>query len=73
MNDLIRHHFPDVTDDQMEKFMALKPLYEEWNAMINVISRKDMDSFNERHLIHSLAIAFYWQPKKGSVSFEFML
>ena len=65
MNDLIRHHFPDVTDDQMEKFMALKPLYEEWNAMINVISRKDMDSFNERHLIHSLAIAFYWQPKKG--------
>ncbi len=65
MNELIRHHFPLVTDDQMEKFMALKPLYEEWNAQINVISRKDMDSFNERHLLHSLAIAFYWQPKKG--------
>lgn len=50
-------YFPDLSDDQVQKLSALKDLYEEWNAMINVISRKDMDSFNERHLLHSMAIA----------------
>ncbi|MCH8555176.1 MAG: 16S rRNA (guanine(527)-N(7))-methyltransferase RsmG [Schleiferiaceae bacterium] len=41
----------------MEKFQALKPLYDEWNAQINVISRKDMDAFFERHVLHSLGVA----------------
>jgi 16S rRNA (guanine527-N7)-methyltransferase len=50
-------HFPKLTATQQEQFAKLKPLYEEWNAQINVISRKDMDSFYVHHVLHSLAIA----------------
>lgn len=55
--ELIRKYFPELKPAQLEKLEALKPLYEEWNAQINVISRKDMDSFYERHVLHSLGIA----------------
>lgn len=51
--------FPDLSMDQLNKFGQLKALYEEWNAQINVISRKDIDQFNERHLLHSLAIGLF--------------
>ncbi|GGH77307.1 16S rRNA (guanine(527)-N(7))-methyltransferase RsmG [Phaeocystidibacter marisrubri] len=50
-------YFPDLTTDQVDQLSRLKDLYEDWNAKINVISRKDMESFNERHLLHSMAIA----------------
>ena len=53
----ITHYFPDLNDIQIKQLKELKPLYEEWNAQINVISRKDMDNFYERHVLHSLAIA----------------
>lgn len=53
----IKKYFPKLTADQMDKFEKLGPLYEDWNSKINVISRKDMDSFFERHVLHSLAIA----------------
>ena len=49
--------FPELSAVQIERFEKLKPLYEEWNEKINVISRKDMDNFYERHVIHSLGIA----------------
>lgn len=52
--------FPGLTQQQIEKFEALQPLYTEWNEKINVISRKDLENFNERHLIHSLTIALYY-------------
>ncbi|MBP3762651.1 MAG: 16S rRNA (guanine(527)-N(7))-methyltransferase RsmG [Bacteroidales bacterium] len=55
--DRIIHYFPDLTERQKEQFAALLPLYEEWNAQINVISRKDMEHFYEHHVLHSLAIA----------------
>lgn len=55
--ELIKKYFPNLTQDQISKFERLKPLYEEWNQQINVISRKDMDQFYERHVLHSLAIA----------------
>ena len=55
--DLILKYFPNVKEEQIEKFKKLFPLYESWNEQINVISRKDLDSFNERHLLHSLGIA----------------
>lgn len=55
--DLIRKYFPDLTEDQITKLEKLKPLYEEWNSQINVISRKDMDLFYEHHVLHSLGIA----------------
>jgi 16S rRNA (guanine527-N7)-methyltransferase len=65
MEDLLKGYFPNLTDHQVDQFKRLKPLYEEWNAQINVISRKDIDGFNTHHLLHSLALSFYWQPKKG--------
>jgi len=49
--------FPSLTEEQKRQFEMLQPLYEEWNAQINVISRKDTENFYERHVIHSLAIA----------------
>lgn len=49
--------FPNLTERQRQQFAALPALYTEWNAQINVISRKDMDNFVEHHLLHSLAIA----------------
>ena len=53
----ILHYFPNLNPIQVKQLQELKPLYEEWNAQINVISRKDMDNFYERHVLHSLAIA----------------
>lgn len=55
--DTIIKYFPELTERQREQFAALLPLYEEWNAQINVISRKDMEHFYEHHVLHSLAIA----------------
>lgn len=53
----IKEHFPNLNASQMERFTALQDLYSDWNAKINVISRKDQDHFYERHVLHSLAIA----------------
>ncbi|RLD64744.1 MAG: 16S rRNA (guanine(527)-N(7))-methyltransferase RsmG [Bacteroidetes bacterium] len=64
--DQIIKYFPKLSDQQLEKFEMLKPFYEEWNAAINVISRKDMDSFYERHVLHSMAIAKVIRFKKGT-------
>ena len=52
----IREHF-SLTPLQMQQFTALGALYREWNAKINVISRKDIDNLYPHHIIHSLAIA----------------
>lgn len=50
-------YFPKLTKLQYDQFEMLYALYFEWNAKINVISRKDMDAFYERHVLHSLGIA----------------
>ncbi|MBR1549838.1 MAG: 16S rRNA (guanine(527)-N(7))-methyltransferase RsmG [Bacteroidales bacterium] len=55
--DTIIKYFPTLTDRQKQQFEAMFPLYDEWNAQINVISRKDMENFYEHHVLHSLAIA----------------
>jgi len=55
--DIILKYFPNMTERQREQMAALLPLYESWNAQINVISRKDMEHFYEHHVLHSLAIA----------------
>lgn len=55
--DLILKYFSDLTTDQVDQFSQLKPLYEDWNAKINVISRKDIDELYVRHVLHSLGIA----------------
>ena len=54
---LILTYFPDLTEKQIEQFDRLQELYEDWNAKINVISRKDMDQFYVHHVLHSLGIA----------------
>lgn len=56
MEELLRY-FPDLTPLQKEHFAALQGLYNDWNAKINVISRKDMDNFYTHHVLHSLSIA----------------
>lgn len=63
---LIEKYFTELTDLQKEQFTQLKPLYEEWNAQINVISRKDVDSLYERHILHSLSIAKFISFNKGA-------
>ncbi|MDI9320468.1 MAG: 16S rRNA (guanine(527)-N(7))-methyltransferase RsmG [Phycisphaerales bacterium] len=55
--DIILQYFDDFTDKQLQQFAALKDLYSDWNEKINVISRKDIDSLYERHVLHSLAVA----------------
>lgn len=63
MEEILRY-FPSLSERQIERFAALKALYDEWNARINVISRKDMDNFYEHHVLHSLALTL---PMKGMV------
>lgn len=55
--DILLKYFPELSLQQRKQFQALKPLYEKWNAQINVISRKDMDDFYERHVLHALGIS----------------
>lgn len=54
---LILKYFDDFTEEQIAQFTALEALYKEWNARINVISRKDIDSIYLHHVLHSLSIA----------------
>lgn len=62
---LIQKYFSDFSPKQLEQFAALKALYTDWNAKINVISRKDMDNFYEHHVLHSLAIAAKFEFTKN--------
>ena len=56
-SDIIRTYFPQISDEQQRQFDSLGDLYLDWNAKINVISRKDIDNLYEHHVLHSLAIA----------------
>ena len=55
--EIIEKYFPDLTEKQKKQFADLEELYAEWNEKINVISRKDMESLYEKHVLHSLGIA----------------
>lgn len=57
MLSIITNYFPNLTPTQIEQFKQLQGLYEHWNAQINVISRKDIESLYEKHVLHSLGIA----------------
>ena len=54
---IINKYFPNLSEEQKTQFQQLETLYKEWNEKINVISRKDIDEFYERHVLHSLGIA----------------
>ena len=55
--DIILKYFSDFTETQLQQYAALDALYKDWNSKINVISRKDIDSLYEKHVLHSLSIA----------------
>lgn len=63
---LILKYFPNLTDDQIQKFKELEELYKEWNSRINVISRKDIEDLYLKHVLHSLSIAKFISFKKNT-------
>lgn len=54
--EIIKKYFPELPRDQVDRLEALWPAYREWNKKINVISRRDMEHFFERHVLHSLSV-----------------
>lgn len=69
--DIILKYFPRLSDEQKRQFAALKGLYEDWNAKINVISRKDIGNLYEHHVLHSLAIARAIEFQPGTEVLDF--
>lgn len=63
---LIQQYFPELNAQQKEQFAHMGELYLDWNSKINVISRKDMDSFYVHHVLHSLGIAKTVSFKPGT-------
>ena len=68
--EIIKQHFPDLTEAQFALFAKLPELYKEWNAQINVISRKDIDHIIDHHVLHSLAIAKFIKFVPGTKIFD---
>lgn len=66
MTKIIQKYFPHLTELQVEQFAQLDALYNEWNAKINVISRKDIQNLYEHHVLHSLGIAKVVNFKDGT-------
>jgi 16S rRNA (guanine527-N7)-methyltransferase len=66
MMDILLKYFSEFTEKQVTQFSALEGLYKDWNAKINVVSRKDIDSLYEKHVLHSLSIAAVFNFPKGS-------
>ena len=64
--ELIKKYFKNLTPEQTEQFEKLDELYHDWNAKINVISRKDIDNLYEHHVLHSLGIAEVINFKPGT-------
>lgn len=64
--ELIQKYFPDITEQQREQYAMLYDLYADWNAKINVISRKDIENLYEHHVLHSLAIAKLLRFRPGT-------
>ena len=63
---ILTSYFPDLTDRQKEQYAALYDLYTDWNAKINVISRKDIENLYPHHVLHSLGITDMLRFKPGS-------
>lgn len=69
--ELIKKYFPELTEQQLQQLQALDELYHDWNAKINVISRRDIDNLYEHHVLHSLAIAKMLHFKPGTHILDF--
>ena len=68
---IIQTYFPQLSAQQLEQFCKLDALYRDWNAKINVISRKDIDQLYLHHVLHSLAIARYYRFTPGTKILDF--
>jgi 16S rRNA (guanine527-N7)-methyltransferase len=64
--DSVKHYFPNLSSEQINQFNLLYSIYKEWNAQINVISRKDEENFYPHHVLHSLAISKIIDFKPGT-------
>lgn len=64
-------YFPNLSEKQISQFQEMLRLYPEWNAKINVVSRKDIDNIEVNHILHSLAIAKFIDFKPGSSIMDF--
>lgn len=69
--ELIQKYFPKLSEEQFRQLSELDALYRDWNAKINVISRKDIDQLYEHHVLHSLAIAKVLHFKPGTEILDF--
>lgn len=69
--EIIRKYFPELTDTQLHQLEQLDGLYRDWNAKINVISRKDIDALYEHHVLHSMAIAKAVNFRPGTEILDF--
>jgi 16S rRNA (guanine527-N7)-methyltransferase len=58
---LLRHYFPELTPEKLQQFCRLAEGYREWNAKVNLVSRADLDNLEERHILHSLALALFFR------------
>lgn len=64
--EIVTKYFTEFSDKQLQQLQQLKALYSDWNEKINVISRKDIDSLYEKHVLHSLSIAAVFEFNAGS-------
>lgn len=69
--EIITRYFKNLSEEQQRQFQALDALYHDWNAKINVISRKDIDNLYEHHVLHSLAIAKALNFRPGTKVLDF--
>lgn len=69
--EIISKYFPQLSDTQIQQFKALETLYPEWNAKINVISRKDIGNIEVNHILHSLGIAKFISFSDGTRVLDF--
>lgn len=69
--EIITRYFKNLSEEQQRQFQALDALYHDWNAKINVISRKDINNLYEHHVLHSLAIAKALNFRPGTKVLDF--
>ena len=69
--EIIRKYFKELSDEQIRQLQMLDELYRDWNAKINVISRKDIDALYEHHVLHSMAIAKVVNFRPGTEILDF--
>ncbi len=68
----LKTSFPEVTETQTERFRMMEDGYKDWNSKINIISRKDIDSLYDHHVLHSLAIAEYLRTQRPETYSSFL-